>query len=89
MRAFFRKAWAIRAYQFDADVHCVDCTRKARDSGELVEGDTATHGSPSPRDEHGLSVTLEDTSGNLVHPVFASDEVKEPLVCGDCGVTCE
>jgi hypothetical protein len=36
-------------------------------------------------DEHGLHVNLQDADGNLIHPIFSTDE-REITGCGDCGV---
>ena len=83
------RAWSILGYTYLADHHCPACTVKARDAGALrLRASAAT-----PRaDQHGLAATLADREGNLIHPVFASDE--PPLddegrclgvQCGDCG----
>lgn len=66
----------IIAYQFDADVHCVDCAKKT------VFG---VPDSETECDEHGIFIDAVDSEGNPVHPVFSTDEQLEPLFCGDCG----
>ena len=69
----------ILAYTYDADYHCIDCTRKRFDLGGF----------------DGKWNQL-DREGNLIHPLFATDEWQEVdpsfleenpiqfLTCGDC-----
>lgn len=70
---------SIIAYTYEADVHCIDCTRECADVGLLkrvppLRLDT---------DEHGIAFDLIDREGNPVHPVFSTDE-HDFTHCGDC-----
>lgn len=78
-------------YTYDADLHCVDCTR------EYVErsiGDNPQipldSGEPSKEDliDDILQGLMEftDSEGNTLHPIFSTDEAGDsPDHCGDCG----
>lgn len=71
----------IIGYAYDADCHCVDCTRERADVGLLkrvppLKLDT---------DEHGIALDLVDDEGNDVHPIFSTDENATDETCGDCG----
>ena len=41
-----------------------------------------------PKDDHGIEYDLVDCEGNLIKPVYATDEY-EFKVCGDCRVELE
>jgi hypothetical protein len=67
------------AYTYDADYHCIDCTERQHP------------GSTDWRREDFDPADYEDSEGNEVHPLFASDEWWEPsedacqvLACSDC-----
>jgi DNA-directed RNA polymerase subunit RPC12/RpoP len=60
-------------YTYTADYHCSNCTR------ELFAG------VDRDRDENGVSHQAKDIEGNLVNPIFSTDEQIEPFYCGDCG----
>ena len=78
------------AYTYEADYHCADCTRERFGDSK---GDLAITNGQSWCDA--LWPTL-DSDGNLVHPVFSTDEWQEfdesylaenptqYLACGDC-----
>lgn len=72
----------IIGYTYEADCHCVGCTRQRADSG----GFRKSH--PDSRadivDEHGVALTSTDSEGNPIHPMFSTDEQLEPQYCGDC-----
>lgn len=93
----------IIAYTYEADFHCIDCTVKRYKSHGFFDH----HGEPwhsnyharleRPRlDSEGVHVYIRDNEGNLVHPVFSTDEWQELdesylaenptqyLACGDC-----
>lgn len=38
MKTFFRKSYEVVGFTYEADVHCVDCTRKAYGSRVADEG---------------------------------------------------
>ncbi len=65
------KAWAVVAYTYDADVHCVECT--GDDFHVIASGQVERDEADLPR----------DSEGNEVSPVFAS-QVEFSLTCGDC-----
>src|SRR5688572_18996160 len=75
------KAWEIIGYTFDADTHCPDCTfdKFGRNLPPEFKGEL---------DDNGVPVEAEDSEGNQVHPIFASDESADPkkdTCCGTCG----
>lgn len=80
----------IIAYTYLADVHCPECARKCALSGMLKVDDCHPHAidraylPESGRDEHNLRYNLVDCEGNLVHPVFDTDEQFGETRCGDC-----
>ena len=69
----------IIAYTYCADMHCPYCADAAYATGRLVR--SGRHGE---YDEHGLPMSLIDTEGNPVRPVFSTDE-HEFTSCSDCG----
>jgi hypothetical protein len=68
-------------YAYDADTHCVDCTRDyIREQSDAVN--VVEHAELVLKGE----VEFEDTEGNLIHPIFSIDEAGDaPTHCGDCG----
>lgn len=63
-------------YTFDADVHCPGCARQALQAGQGV--------AIGQLDEHGVDSEQRDREGNVVHPIFTTDETAF-FCCGDCG----
>lgn len=64
------------AYTYLADTHSPqDALLDWRD-GRLVVNHQHPHALPPPHDvdEHGLPDNLQDVEGNLIHPVFNTDE---------------
>ena len=88
----------ITAYTYEADVHCIDCTRKRYESHGFNDSDGKTWRSNygGQVDWNGVHVNIYDNEGNLVHPLFSGDEWQEfdetflaenptqYLACGDC-----
>jgi hypothetical protein len=93
----------IIAYTYEADYHCIDCTQTrflwAWNNPELTCKLTEhchwishTH----EVDYHGIGYEVSDNEGNLVNPVFNTDEWQELdegfieenptqfMACGDC-----
>ena len=87
----------IIAYTYEADYHCIDCTTR----NKRLQRTVCQHyiqGIPCKncRDSNGLLYDQLDNEGNLVHPVFSTDEWQEfdegflaenptqYLACGDC-----
>lgn len=78
----------IIAYTYDADVHCIDCTRKRHSLWALqrkypgiyvkADGDHLV-----AVDEHGVADYSCDSEGHAIHPVFTTDE-HDFTYCGDC-----
>lgn len=62
------KAWDIVGYTADADLWCPACA-------------TATY---APDGAAEVPEDAEDGEGNLVHPIFASDELEPGDRCGAC-----
>ena len=63
-------AFEIIAYTYEADYHCIDCTRK-RFGTESITNTYEDQG-------------VKDNEGNLIHPVFVSDETRAGTACGNC-----
>ena len=90
----------ILAYTYEADYHCIDCTRK-RFFYLYVEPNRSIVTTNSETDENGILYTQDDNEGNRVHPVFSTDEWQELdegytsenptqyLACGDCHTVIE
>jgi hypothetical protein len=72
------KFWEVVGYTYDADVHCVACTR-----GYIVN--TGQTLDPDDIDDYDLAEQFTDSEGNELHPMFAGDEYMETEYCGDCG----
>ena len=60
----------IVGYAYEADVHCVACTRRR------------FHAEPG---NHGRLDHATDSEGNPVTPIFDIDENADDEHCGDCG----
>jgi hypothetical protein len=78
------------AYAYDADNHCIYCTRKLYGAKGEVEcntdyGSTETlpNGDTIQLDENGVRSNAHDTEGNEVHPIFETDD-NDGLYCGSC-----
>lgn len=67
----------IIGYTYEADVHCVDCTRK-RFPRESAPADYPY------TDSAGVPLTARDREGNVVHPITDIDESANTEHCGDC-----
>ena len=65
-------------YTYEADAHCVSCTQKRKFKLSL---DCLNK---SNTDSNGICIHAIDNEGNLIHPIFSTDEQLEPLHCGDC-----
>ena len=87
----------IIAYTYDADYHCIDCTVKRFayfHTGNVRFSDAMD--TSVKVDWYGVYLDQQDNEGNLVHPVFSTDEWQELdesflsenltqwLACGDC-----
>ncbi len=76
----------IIAYTFEADLHCVSCTKRATQRMKLDHNHPYAMGE-SHKDDHGVEYDFVDSEGNLIHPVFNTDENPDypmPQHCGDC-----
>lgn len=71
------------AYTYEADVHCPACTKARAPSLRLDHTHPYAIGTQM-LDEHGIDYDLVDCEGNLIHPVFDTDE-HEFTACSDCG----
>jgi len=74
----------IIAYTYDAEYHCVDCTRTRfnRDTLNAFYPDRLNDSNGIPTNPNGSQgsyglIELVDSEGNLVHPVFNIDEWME------------
>ena len=74
----------ITAYNYNADVHCPECTREAyRADTTLRHPVTRELYDTGSADENGVGLGAIDREGNPVHPVFTTDE-HDFTHCGDC-----
>jgi hypothetical protein len=85
----------IIAYTYEADYHCIDCTRK-RFFYLYVEPNRSIVTTNFETDENGILYTQTDREGNPVHPLHCIDEWQELddsfladnptqyLTCGNC-----
>lgn len=77
----------IIGYTYCADVHCPRCTRLAVAAKQLKLDHKHPHaiGIANALDSQSVPLDMVDREGNLVHPVFDTDEASESLThCGDC-----
>ena len=84
----------IMAYTYEADYHCPSCTRTRFHWTNKAYGYDM-----GLLDSWGIPDSATDREGNLIHPVFNTDEWQElsdwyveenptqRLICGDCFVT--
>ena len=92
-----RHATDIIAYTYEADYHCIACTVKRFSDDGKVHGTEEDRAKFRPcTDDNGIWYETTDSEGNLVHPVFVSDEWQEfdegflsenptqYLACGNC-----
>ena len=75
----------IIAYTYEADVHCPACTKKAGQRMLLDHRHPYAMGT-SWIDDNGIEYDLVNSEGNLIHPVFNTDEDPDGTFtrCGDC-----
>lgn len=71
------------AYTYEADVHCPSCAKARSQALRLDHNHPYAIGTPM-LDECGIDYDLVDCEGNLIHPVFDTDE-HEFTACSDCG----
>lgn len=70
----------IIAYTWQADTHSVEDTRAAYEIGMLKVNNQHLYAlDVNLFDEAGLPFNLEDCEGNLIRPVFDTDEAAEPV----------
>ena len=62
---------SVIGYAYDADRHCVPSTKERFPPG-------------ADNDEHTVPMDSTDAEGNLLKPMFSSDEVLENQYCGEC-----
>lgn len=87
----------ILSYTYEADDHCIACTRKRFDANGFDPAPSdCPHNPGDGRDENGIDCAILDYEGNYVHPRFTIDEWQEfdpeylaeyptqYLACGDC-----
>lgn len=69
-------------YTYEADIHCPDCT-EARFSVGYAKHPFITifH----QIDNCGVPYNSRDNEGNLVHPIFSTDEIEHDSACSNCG----
>ncbi len=75
------------AYTYTADIHCPACTGSDLRSGRLRLDNHHTLAFPvnhTGMDEFGIPLNVFDREGNMVHPVFDTDQ-NSTSHCSDCG----
>lgn len=82
--AAFPNIMRVLAYTHTADVHCIACVQNDFKHGRLHRNASHPNAPAEGNDENGLPYCLEDREGNLIHPVFSTDDNAEGLYCGDC-----
>ena len=70
------------AYTYEADYHCIDCAVKRYGKHRsicihYVQGKPCTN----CRDSNGILYEQKDSEGNLVHPLFSTDEWQDMNSC--------
>ena len=84
----------ILAYTYDADIHCIECSKKKfgpllmTAGGERGCFKLAVGGRSKDKwiekkdlDENNIPFEQKDSEGNLIRPVFS---LESPECCGDC-----
>lgn len=69
----------IRAYTYNAAMHCIECTRNAADVGLLTREPPLQFGT----DENGIAFDVVDSESNPVTPVFRYEDL-DGEYCDDC-----
>ena len=86
------------AYTYEADYHCIDCTRARYQSNGFYDryGKQWRWDYGGQLDWNGVVIVLYDNEANMVHPLFSTDEWQELddsfleenptqyLTCGTC-----
>ena len=70
------------AYGYEADIHCVDCALGDLSRMKVDHHHSYAMGGPC-LDDNLIECDVVDGDGNLIHPVFATDEHQETH-CGNC-----
>lgn len=65
---------SIKAYSYEADIHCIACTQTRFETP-----------APCDKDENGVPIMAQDNEGNPIHPVFSWSEIGVNPDCGTCG----
>ena len=76
----------IIAYTYEADYHCIDCTKEKYHYSTQSWIDWNFKSTHPACDINGIHVNQLDNEGNLVHPVFSTDEwydISKPSVFED------
>lgn len=71
------------AYTYEADVHCPGCTKDRAPTLRLDHNHPYAMGT-SMQDENCIEYDLVDVLGNLISPIFSTDQ-HEFTNCSDCG----
>lgn len=74
----------IIAYTYEAAFYCVECAKKRASAGGFTINPSHPNNPPRGKDENGIAYASEDCEGNLVHPVFSTDEMDDSECCDDC-----
>lgn len=72
----------IIGYKFEADLHCVPCTKIRHKHYPFALTDPMQLG--TGEDENGIPYAAADVEGNGVAPIFSTDDGYCDDVCGDC-----
>lgn len=74
----------ITGYTYEADLHCPACTKGATQRMKLDHHHPYAMGK-SCKDQNGVEYDLIDAEGNLIRPLFVTDEHPSTPTCADCG----
>jgi hypothetical protein len=82
-------------YTYEADYHCPDCAKARHAAGGFECKPASVADDVNKLDEWDIPYCAHDGEGNLIHPIFSTDELPchipaeaggySPVACGDCG----
>lgn len=84
-------AMDVVGYTYEADCHCIGCTKARFDRGGFSLVAASKDDDTSKLDENDIAYCATDREGNLIHPIFGDEELQlnddnEPMdcMCGTC-----
>ncbi len=75
-------------YAYEADVHCIVCTKARHATSKFTTGNSSDHGpgwDNTLSDENGIPFGAIDAEGNAIWPMLSTDkEAEDGEYCSDC-----